>query len=301
MRRCFLSVANSVKFCRMSSTTSGRSMLSTVGGRRPANLPARFPVIAPRSPDVDRHADRAVAEQLPLRGERKDVRHEHRRHLLLVNLVHLKRPVEPRHRAARGRLGLTDDQRQTVDQKDHVEPLLHRAGLVSPLVRDTSRLFAGFAAVHEPHGHVLAVRAEGHRLLAAQPGHEILVGPDQTIRLHRQKNRSQRVDHLVGAVGLRRDFGIEPDERLAATTTPPSRRRADAESAGRHVFPFGWTRTPHRANRPSQARLRARATDRCPLPRDDNASRIICSTVLDSVKLMTLQSVRERCQASDRF
>ena len=30
MRRCFLSVAKRVKFCRISSTTSGRSMLATV-------------------------------------------------------------------------------------------------------------------------------------------------------------------------------------------------------------------------------------------------------------------------------
>ena len=108
-------------------------------------LPRWFSVVAPRAPHLDGHADGAVAEQLALGGKGEDVRHEHGRHLLLVDLVDLEGAVEPGHGAARGRLGLADDQRQAVDQEDHVEALLHRAGLVGPLVGD-DELVVGRAA-----------------------------------------------------------------------------------------------------------------------------------------------------------
>ena len=145
----------------------------------------------------------------------EDVRHEHGRHLLLVDLVHLEGTVEPRHRAARGRLGLANDERQAVDEEDHVESLLHRAGLVSPLVAHRQPVVGGLGGVHQPHGHMLAVGAEGHGLLAAQPSHEILVGPHQPVGLNRENARAQVVDDLVGAVGLGGDFGVESDQRLA--------------------------------------------------------------------------------------
>src|SRR5690349_3816519 len=57
----------------------------------------------PRTPDINRHADRSVAEELSLGSEGKYVRYKHGRHLLFVNLVNLERAVEPCHRAARGR------------------------------------------------------------------------------------------------------------------------------------------------------------------------------------------------------
>ena len=163
---------------------------------------------APRTPHLNRHPDRAVAVTLPVRGEGKHIRHEHRRHLPLVNLVHLKRAVEPRHRAARGRLGLADDQRQTVDHKHHVEPLRHRARLKRPLVDHGEPVVRRLDGIHQPHGNMLAIAAKRHRLLAAQPGHEILVGPHQTIARHRQQNGPQRINHLIGAVGLGGDFRV---------------------------------------------------------------------------------------------
>ena len=141
-------------------------------------------LVAPGPPHVDGHADGAVAVALPFGGKGKDVRHEHGRHFLLVDLVDLEGAVEPGDRAAGGRLGLADDQRQAVDHEDHVEPLLHRAGLVSPLVGDGEPVVAGLVGVHQADGDVLAVRAEGHGLLAPQPGHEVLVGSHQAVGLH---------------------------------------------------------------------------------------------------------------------
>lgn len=78
-------------------------------------------LIAPRPPEVDGHADAAVAQTAAFGGEGEHVRHKHGRDLLLVDLVHLIRPVEPRHRATRQRLRLADHQRQTVHQKDHIK------------------------------------------------------------------------------------------------------------------------------------------------------------------------------------
>ncbi len=74
-------------------------------------------LIAPRPPKVDRHADAAVAQQPAFRGKGEHVRHKHGRDLLLVDLVHLIRAVEPRHRAARRRLRLADHQRKPFTRK----------------------------------------------------------------------------------------------------------------------------------------------------------------------------------------
>ncbi len=61
---------------------------------------------------------------------------------------------------------------------------------------------------------MLAVVAEGHGLLAAQPGHKIFVGAHQTIGLHREEAGTQVVDDLVGPIRLRGDVGVKADERL---------------------------------------------------------------------------------------
>ena len=85
---------------------------------------------------------------------------------------------------------------------------VHWLQTVEPIVRRV-------VSVDESHGDVLAVRAKRHRLLAAQPGHELLVGPDETVGLHGEDAGAQLVDDFVGAVGLGGDLGVEPDERLA--------------------------------------------------------------------------------------
>src|SRR6267142_2451443 len=93
-------------------------------------------LVAPWTPHIDWHTDGAVAEKLALAGEREHIRNEHRRHLFLVNLVHLESTVEPRNCTARGRFGLANNKGQTVDEKDYVKPFLHCTGLVRPLIAD---------------------------------------------------------------------------------------------------------------------------------------------------------------------
>ena len=241
-------------------------------------------LVAPWAPHVDGHADGAVAEQTALGGEGENVRHEHGRHLFFVDLVHLKGPVEPGHRTARGRLGLADDHRQAVDEKDQVEPLLHRAGLIGPLVADRQPVVGGLGSIHQPHGHMLAVGAEGHGLFVPQPGHKVLVGPHQSVGLHREKAGTQVVNDLIGPVGLGGDFRIEPDERLPQPGLHHNVIPLARELGRGQVFPTG--RTQLAAEGIPQPGESSRAFNGSPPRFGAMLSRIICSTVLASVKVI---------------
>ena len=194
-------------------------------------------VITPRSPEVDGHADAAVAQQPSFGGKGEHIRHKHGRDLLFVDLVHLIRPVEPRHRAARRCLRLADHQRQTVHQKDHVEALHHTARLVGPLVRHRKPVPSRLREIHQPHRHMLAVRAKGHRLFPAQPGHEVLVRPHQPVALHGEQDGSQRIDHLVRPVLLFRDLGIQGNERLPHPRLHHHLTQLTRQRRRRHVDP----------------------------------------------------------------
>src|SRR5262249_23295181 len=66
-------------------------------------------VVTPRPPHVDRHADGSVSVRPSISSKRENVRDEHSGYLLLVDLVHLKRAVEPRHGAACRGLCFSDD------------------------------------------------------------------------------------------------------------------------------------------------------------------------------------------------
>ncbi len=64
-------------------------------------------------------------------------------------------------------------------------------------------------------GDVLAVLAEGHRPLAGEPGGELLVGLDQAVAADAHDDRPQPVEHVVDAIGLGGDGGVQADEGLA--------------------------------------------------------------------------------------
>ena len=76
-------------------------------------------------------------------------------------------------------------------------------------------LLSEVVEVDERDGDVLVVGAKGHGALAAQPGGELLVGPDQAVAAHGQHDGAQLVDHLVGAVGLGGDARVEADQGVA--------------------------------------------------------------------------------------
>ena len=132
----------------------------------------------------------------------------------LVVVVHLDRAVEPRHGRPRGRLGLADDQRDAVDEQNQVEPPHLRAGRKHELGDDQAAVIPARLEIHQPDGSMLAVGAERHRALPAQPGGELLVGAHQAVGVDREQDGAQPVEHLVGAVGPGRDLRVEADQRV---------------------------------------------------------------------------------------
>ena len=62
---------------------------------------------------------------------------------------------------------------------------------------------------------MLAVLAEGHRLLTGEPGSKLLVGLDQAVAANAHDNSSQPVEHVVDATGLDGNGGVQADEGVA--------------------------------------------------------------------------------------
>ncbi len=174
-------------------------------------------VLAPRTPELDRHSDRAVAEVLALGREGEHVGHEELRDALLVVVVDLCSPVDPGVRRPDRRLRLTHHQRQTVAPQHQVEPLLQPTLLEGHLGRDdplVRRVRVEVVEVDQANRGVFAVRPERHRLLPGQPRHELLV------RHHRMRagaggdqDGAEVVDDLIRLRGIRLDLRVEIDQR----------------------------------------------------------------------------------------
>ena len=191
----------------------------------------------PRPPEVDRHADRAVAVLLAFGRDGEHVRHEQLGDVLLVVVVHLERPVEPALAGAHRRLGFDHDERDAVDQQHQVRPLLRLAGADDELLGDDELVLLDVVEVDEADGDVLAVLAERHRPLAQEPGGELLVGLDEAAVAHGHDDRPQAIEHIVHAVGLRGDRGVEADERLAQMVLDENLLRLTREVGGAEVVP----------------------------------------------------------------
>ncbi len=63
--------------------------------------------------------------------------------------------------------------------------------------------------VDELDGDVLAVLAERHRLLTGEPFGKLLVGFDQPVAANAHNDRSQSVDHVIGAIRLGGDGSVQ--------------------------------------------------------------------------------------------
>ena len=168
----------------------------------------------PGSPEIDRQADRTVAQILALGGDRAEVRHEQLRHVAFVVVVDLRRPVEPALARPYRRLRLDDDQRQAVHQQHEVRAALVRTRSDGVLGADDVLVSLDILEVNEPHGDVLAVGAERHRPLSGEPRCEFLVRLDQPVRPHAHQDGPQPVQDVVGPIRLRRDLRVEADQRL---------------------------------------------------------------------------------------
>ena len=171
--------------------------------------------VVPGPPNLDGHADGAVAVRLSFRGKGEYVGHEHLRDAQFVAVVDIARPVHPGDRRAHRGLGLADHQRQPVDQKHHVEPPASVLDRIDPLVGGDELVSGKVLEIDQPHRGVFAALPERHGLLAPQPFGQQFVCPDKSLALNGQRQGAQPVQHLVGAVGIFLYFGVEPDQGVA--------------------------------------------------------------------------------------
>ena len=169
----------------------------------------------PRSPEIDRQANRSVSQVLPFGGDRAEVRHEQIRHVALVVVADLRRAVEPALARPYRRLRLDDDQRKAVHQQHKIRAALVRTRSDGVLGADDILVSLDILKVDEPHGDVLAVRAERHRPLSGEPRCELLVRLDQPVRPHAHQDGPEPVQHVVGPVRLSCDLRVEAEQRLA--------------------------------------------------------------------------------------
>ncbi len=301
---------NSVKLCRMSSTTSGRSMDSTDNAARP---PANgFRLILPRAPrrSTSQSAFGSNSEAAtPCRSVAKEKTFgtniaEHFAARKSRSL--LKRSVEPRPlRAARGRLGLADDHRQIRLTK--IETPRRRtadttpARLIRPLIDDCEPVVRGL------HGIQQSSETYAHgcdRCWASDPSSprnqamQFSFRPEPIHRFARERNnfaRPARKSPRLGATvrAGRTISGLEPEQRLkrnhefhhhiagltrrylhTGNVTPTRRLELTAERSARRLV------------------MHVGSTGGWCGQRFSTASRITCSTVLDSLKLMIQGSTR---------
>ena len=170
-----------------------------------------FILQSPRPPELDRHADRSVAELLALGGDRERVGHEEFGDVAFVVVVDLQCPVEPTLAGAGRGLRFDQDDRDAVDEHHQIGPLDDGSGLEGVLLGDDVLvLLLEVVEVDELDGDVLTILAEGHRLLAGEPVGERLVGLHESVAADAHDDRPQLVDHIVGAIGVGGDGGVQP-------------------------------------------------------------------------------------------
>ena len=123
--------------------------------------------------------------------------------------------VEPALAGADEGLRFDQDDRDAVDEHHQIGPLRDRTGLEGVLLADDVLVLLEVVEVDELDGDVLAVLAEGHRLLAGEPIGKRLVGLHESVATDAHDDRPQLVDHVIGAIRVGGDRGVQPNECLA--------------------------------------------------------------------------------------
>lgn len=174
---------------------------------------------------------------LTLGSHRKNVWHEEFGDVTFVVFVHLKCPIKPTLTRADRRLRLDHNQRDAVDQQHEVGALLGGARPDGVLGGRHVVVLFEITEVDQAHRDVLAVLSEGHRTLTGEPVRELLVGLDEAVTAHAHQDGPELVKHVVGAVGLGGDFGVQPDQRLAQVVFDQHLVRLARQVLGSEVVP----------------------------------------------------------------
>ena len=197
----------------------------------------------------------------------------------------LERRVDPALARANGRLRLDHDQRDAVDEQHEVGALLGGPGAEGELGRDDVLVPLEVVEVDQPDGDVLAVLAEGHRPLAREPGGELLVGLDEAVAADAHQDGAELVEDVVGAVGLRGDLRVQPDQRLAQVILDEDLVRLPRKVLRREEVPAETGDWPCRRARPAPTAVW------CVMP-PQRRSRTKASTVLASLNVIIPRELR---------
>lgn len=101
---------------------------------------------------------------------------------------------------ANRRLRLDHHERDSVYEQHHVRALVGSSGAHRVLDGDDVLVPFEVGEVDEANGDVLPILSEGHRPLAREPGGELLIRLDETVRADAQDDRAQSVEDILGTV-----------------------------------------------------------------------------------------------------
>ena len=167
----------------------------------------------PWSPFVHRQTDTSVEEFLAVGSKVEDIGHEHRRYALLVfhDVVGTICPCDTRSKRC---FDLANDHRDTVDDKHEVQAFaaMSSGTRVNPLVGHYAVVAAHVLLIKEADIDILAILAEGERVLVEEETTEGVVVLYDSLLGGRLDIAAHLVDDLVGL--LSRDI-VERNERFA--------------------------------------------------------------------------------------
>ena len=165
-------------------------------GQRSFDLVVRC---VPRTPHIDRHTDRTVAEHLTLGRKVEYICYEHRCNALLV-VCDVTCTIKPCDRTADGRFQLTNSNREAVDEQNNIKAVsafLHR---VNPLIRHDilvqSEVLLRHCAKETDRNHS-AVLAKRIRVFLKNELFEDFILCDEIMRLHRENQCTQLINDSI--------------------------------------------------------------------------------------------------------
>ena len=126
--------------------------------------------------------------------------------------MHLRSPIDPGDCRSDWRFGFAEDKGNSVYESYEVKALLG-AEIERDLVGDDEAIIREIIKIHQPNCGVLTVRAKRHGLFTSEPGHELLVGRDETITDHALNYCTEFVDHFLGTCWLFGNLWIQPLQR----------------------------------------------------------------------------------------
>ena len=125
--------------------------------------------------------------------------------------MHLRCTVNPRDGRSHRRLRLTEYKRNPIHKAHEVKPLLG-SEVESYLVRDNKSVLREIVEVDQPNRDMLATGSERHRLITADPRHQLLVRRYETVANDTLDYSTKFVNNFISQRRIFRDLRIQTDK-----------------------------------------------------------------------------------------